>query len=133
MRGAGEFLKELKRRGIKIGIATSNGREMVVAVLKALQIEEYFDVVTTACEVAAGKPAPDIYLKVAETLGAAPEDCLVFEDVPAGILAGKRAGMEVCAVEDDFSLSMTEEKKKLADYYIKDYDELLLLTTGGRT
>ena len=131
--GAGEFLKELKRRGIKTGIATSNGREMVDAVLKALQIEEYFDVVTTACEVAAGKPAPDIYLKVAETLGAAPEDCLVFEDVPAGILAGKRAGMEVCAVEDDFSLSMTEEKKKLADYYIKDYDELLLLTTGGRT
>ncbi len=123
--GAGEFLNELKKRGIRTGIATSNGREMVDAVLQSLQMEEYFDVVTTACEVAAGKPAPDIYLKVAETLGVAPEECLVCEDVPAGILAGKRAGMEVCAVEDDFSLGMAAEKKALADYYIKDYYELL--------
>lgn len=123
--GAGEFLNELKKRGIRTGIATSNGREMVDAVLQSLQMEEYFDVVTTACEVAAGKPAPDIYLKVAEALGVSPKECLVCEDVPAGILAAKRAGMEVCAVEDDFSLGMAAEKKALADYYIKDYYELL--------
>ena len=38
-----------------------------------------------------------------------------------GIRAGKNAGMEVCAVEDAHSLCETEEKKRLADYYIKDY------------
>lgn len=129
--GALEFLKELKKRGIKTGIATSNGREMVDAVLEALQITGYFDLIMTACEVAAGKPAPDIYLREAELLSVKPEECLVCEDVPAGILAGKRAGMQVCAVEDDFSLSMTEEKKELADYYIRDYEELLSLFTGG--
>ena len=81
--------------------------------------------VATACEVAAGKPAPDIYLNVAGRLQVDPQDCVVFEDVPAGIQAGKRAGMTVFAVEDAFSLDMKEEKKQLADYYIRDYFELL--------
>lgn len=108
-----------------MGIATSNAQDMVAAVLDSLDIRSYFGVVATACEVAAGKPAPDIYLKVAADLGVQPEKCLVFEDVPAGILAGKRAGMRVGAVEDVFSLSMTEEKKELADFYIRDYRELI--------
>ena len=123
--GAEKFLAMLRDSCIKTGIATSNGREMVDAVLESLGIKEYFNVVTTACEVAAGKPAPDIYLKVASDLAVKPEKCLVFEDVPAGILAGKRAGMRVCAVEDEFSLNMTDEKRALADYYIKDYCELM--------
>lgn len=58
-------------------------------------MEKYFREVVTACEVPFGKPAPDIYLEVAKRLGAKQEDCLVFEDVPAGIMAGKRAGMTV--------------------------------------
>lgn len=122
--GVREFLELLKIRGIAMGIATSNGREMVEAVLQALDIRSYFQVVATACEVAAGKPAPDIYLKVAEHLSVQPHKCLVFEDVPAGILAGKRAGMATCAVEDAFSASMREEKQALADYYINDYFEI---------
>jgi beta-phosphoglucomutase-like phosphatase (HAD superfamily) len=97
---------------------------MVDVVLNSLEIEPYFQVITTACEVAAGKPAPDIYLKVADTLKVEPGRCMVFEDVPAGILAGRAAGMKVCAVEDEFSAQMREEKKRLADYFIHDYDEL---------
>ncbi|MFQ7826874.1 HAD-IA family hydrolase [Clostridium fessum] len=62
---------------------------------------------------------------MAADLGVQPEKCLVFEDVPAGILAGKRSGMHVGAVEDVFSLSMIEEKKELADFYIRDYRELI--------
>lgn len=123
--GAGEFLHHLISNGIKAGIATSNGRNIVDAVIKALNIGEYFQVITTACEVNAGKPAPDIYLKVAEDLKAAPRECLVFEDIPAGILAGKRAGMKVCAVDDEFSREMEEEKRHLADYFIHDYFEIL--------
>ena len=62
---------------------------------------------------------------MAGLLGVRPENCLVFEDVPAGILAGKRAGMEVCAVEDAFSREFAGEKRRLADYFITDYFELL--------
>lgn len=124
-RGAKGFLQQIKALGLQCGIATSNGREMVDAVIEALQIGSYFQVVATACEVAAGKPEPDIYLKVADALGVEPKDCLVFEDVPAGITAGKRAGMTVCAVEDEFSADMREEKRALADYYIRDYYDIL--------
>lgn len=123
--GVREFLQHVKSLGLRCGIATSNGREMVDAVLESLHIGPYFQVVTTACEVAAGKPEPDIYLKVADTLKVQPSECLVFEDVPAGIMAGKRAGMTVCAVEDDFSTGMREEKRSLADYFINDYFDIL--------
>ncbi len=122
--GALEFLKRLKKLGIRTGIATSNSKELVQAVVESLQISAYLDEIHTSCEVAKGKPAPDIYLLVAKCLKASPEHCLVFEDIPEGILAGKRAGMKVCAIEDEFSSLMTEEKKKLADYYITHYDEV---------
>ena len=123
--GARAFLDYIEDHGMAAGIATSNGRARVDAVLDSLDIRRYFQVVATACEVAAGKPAPDIYLNVAGRLQVDPQDCVVFEDVPAGIQAGKRAGMTVFAVEDAFSLDMKEEKKQLADYYIRDYFELL--------
>ena len=86
--GAGRFLQFLKDHNIPMGIATSNGQAMVDGVLDALKIRPFFDSVATACEVKAGKPAPDIYLYVAGKLGVKPEDCLAFEDVPAGIQAG---------------------------------------------
>ena len=123
-KGVQEFLDYGKENGILFGIATSNSRELVDATLEALKIKEYFACVMTACEVAKGKPAPDIYLAVAENLQVEPSRCLVFEDIEMGILAGKNAGMEVCAVEDEFSMNQIEEKKRLADYYIKDYFEV---------
>ena len=122
--GAAEFLKALKAHHIKTGIATSNGRELADAVLNALGIAGYFDTVTVGCEVAAGKPAPDIYLETARRLQVNPEECVVFEDIPAGILAGKRAGMTVFAVEDEFSKELRAEKESLADYFIEDFLQL---------
>lgn len=122
--GAGEFLRRVKQAGIRLGIATSNARELAEAALDALQIREMFDTVRTSCEVAKGKPAPDVYLKAAEDLQVDPTECLVFEDIPSGILAGKRAGMTVCAVEDEFSRPYEKEKRELADFYICDYAEV---------
>lgn len=122
--GAGEFLKNMRSSGILLGIATSNARELVDATLKALHIQNYFTSVRTSCEVAAGKPAPDVYLKVAEDLQVDPAQCLVFEDIPNGIEAGKNAGMTVCAVDDEFSRPDEAQKKRLADYFIRDYNDI---------
>ncbi len=122
--GVHGFILEMKHQGKKIGIATSNGRALVEDTLNALGVSQYFDVVRTACEAGKGKPAPDVYLLVAEELGVSPDHCLVFEDVPMGILAGKNAGMKVCAVDDAFSRIQEEKKKSLADYYIYDYDDI---------
>ena len=125
--GVREFLEELRNRNIRIGISSSNSRELIQVVLKAHGIAEYFDCITTCCDVPHSKPAPDVYLKTAEGLQVEPKDCLVFEDVPMGIMAGKNAGMQVCAVEDAYSKRQEAEKRRLADYYIEDYYEVLNL------
>lgn len=123
--GAKEFLLYLKEHQIRTGIASSNGIELVHAVLQAQGVDQYLDSVHTCCDVKRGKPNPDIYLLVAEELDVKPEECLVFEDIPMGILAGKRAGMRTCAVEDVFSRDQMNEKRQLADYYIQDYYDVL--------
>ncbi len=124
-KGARRFLQFLKKHDIMTGIATSNSQELVVAAASALDILKYLDEIHNCCEVSKGKPSPMIYLHVAECLNCRPEECLVFEDLCVGIEAGLNAGMRTCAVEDNFSANEREEKKKLAHYYINDYDELL--------
>ena len=122
--GAVDFLKAMRQKGVLLGIATSNDRVLAEAALKAQGIFGYFDSVRTSCEVAAGKPAPDVYLKVAEALSVSPSSCLVFEDVPNGILAGKNAGRDESAEDDAFSRPDEQEKKRLADYFIHDFYEI---------
>lgn len=123
-KGIPEFLSSCRKRGIQLGIATSNSRELVENVIGAHKLRDSFGCIMTGSDVQRGKPSPDIYLAAARSLGVAPERCLVFEDIVPGILAGKNAGMRVCAVEDNYSADAREEKKRLADYYIEDYEGL---------
>ena len=123
--GARQFLKELRARGIKVGIASSNSRDLIMTCLNGNQISDDFDCIRTSCDVAHGKPSPDIYLSVAEEFAVQPGECLVFEDVPMGILAGLNDGMKVCAVEDAHALDQQEKIRSLAHYYIRNYDEFL--------
>jgi len=119
--GAGEFLEECRKRRIKLGIASSNSRELIQACMKCNQIEEYFSCIMSGTDGLKGKPAPDIYLAAAKKLAVAPQNCLVFEDIVAGIQAGKHAGMRVCAVDDLYSKHQEAAKRAAADYYITDY------------
>lgn len=123
--GVVELLEYCAGHGIKTGIATSNSRELVENVIRAHDLNSYFDCIITGCEVAKGKPSPDIYLAVAQKLGVSPPNCLVFEDIIPGIQAGKAAGMRVCAVYDRYSEYQDKEKKRLADYYTYRFRELM--------
>lgn len=123
-KGAFELLKEMKARGMKLGIATSNHIDLVRVALKNNGVEELFDCIRTSCDVAKGKPAPDVYLSAARALEVEPGDCIVFEDVPMGIMAGLNAGMTVCAVEDAFSGDQDDKIRSLAHYFIHDYDDI---------
>ena len=67
------------------------------------------NVLVSAEDVSTGKPDPEAYLKGAYLAGVPPEECLVVEDAPSGILAGKAAGMTVVAV------ATTHQGDKLAD------------------
>ena len=123
--GLMHFMDEMKARGIRMGIATSNARILLDAVADAHGLYAYMDGVLTANEVKRGKPAPDVFLAVAEKIGIAPEECLVFEDIPQGIRAGLAAGMKVCAISDEYSKTQDAEKRALAHYYIDSYDQVL--------
>lgn len=85
----------------------------------------FFFIQVSNTRVKAGKPAPDIYLLVAQDLGVLPEHCLVFEDIVNGLMAGKSAGMKTCGVEDEFSAREVHDKKAIADYYIQSYEDIL--------
>jgi len=77
-----------------LAVASGGHRALVVATLRALGIEDWFDAVVCAEDYDRGKPHPDPFLLAAKLLGVPPEDCVVFEDSPTGIEAAKSAGME---------------------------------------
>lgn len=123
--GALDFIKSCKLNGLKLGIATSNSRELFDAVRINLELDKYFDCMLTGSEITNGKPAPDVYIEVAKRLNIDPSKCLVFEDIIPGIAAGHAAGMKVVAVADEYSQSTKELKHQEADYYIDTFKELL--------
>ncbi len=123
--GAKEFLDLLKKNKIKMGIGTSNSEYLTKIVLEANGIYEYFDSIVIGKEEIKGKPFPDIFLKVACELEVELEDCLVIEDVLAGVQAAKNAGMTVYAIYDEFSEPDKEKIKRNADRYVGYFDKLL--------
>jgi len=78
-------------------VATSARRETALANLRVLGLE-HPEVLVTGQDVESGKPSPDPYLLAAERIGADPARCVVIEDAPAGIQAGKAAGAHVVAL-----------------------------------
>jgi len=83
------------------------------------------EVFITADDVKAGKPAPDGYLLAASCLQVKPSDCVVIEDAPAGIQAGKSAGMRVIAVAS----TLTVEALNQADFAVKHLSKIHLHNT----
>jgi len=97
--GAAELLRNLP--GERFTIVTSATQALAVARLRyaGLPVPHRF---VNADDVVNGKPSPEPYLKGAALLGFDPADCLVFEDTPAGIAAGKAAGMQVIALQTTY-------------------------------
>jgi HAD superfamily hydrolase (TIGR01509 family) len=97
--GALELLAAVREAGIPVGLASNSAREFVEQTLEVAQLSNgHFDVVVTADDVAAPKPAPDIYLAACAALRAAPDRAAALEDSPPGVAAARAAGMFVIAV-----------------------------------
>jgi HAD superfamily hydrolase (TIGR01509 family) len=96
--GVRQWLERLREGGIACGIGSSTEEKNVKLGLTILDLEMFFKTAVTAEHVKKGKPAPDVFLEVARRLGARSERCVVFEDAPAGVEAGRAAGMKVVGV-----------------------------------
>ncbi len=114
------FLDFLKKKGIKTGLATSAPTENVDFVLNEANLKNRFNIITDASGVSKGKPDPEIFLLTSNRLLLEPDQCLVFEDAPLGIMAARAAKMRV------ISLITTFKKEQLpkADLFINDYTDM---------
>jgi len=102
--GAVELVRACRAAGLKLAIASSADRIKVEANLRKIGLPpETWEVIVTGEDVAARKPAPDIFLEAARQLGLAPAACVVVEDAVHGIEAAKAAGMRCAAVAQTFS------------------------------
>ena len=86
------LLRFLDAMGIPYGVATSTRGENARLRLREISVLDRLSALVTGDMVTAGKPQPDIFQKAAEALGLRPDQCLVLEDSPHGILAAHRAG-----------------------------------------
>lgn len=111
--GVEELLKALKEHGIKVALASSTRREVVVRELEEGGLLQYFDQVVCGDMVQKSKPEPDIFLKACELLGAQPEKTYAVEDSYNGIRAANRAGMKPIMVPD--LAAPTKEMEELAE------------------
>ncbi len=96
--GVREVLDEARELGLPCAIASSSDREWVEGWLRRHDLHDAFACVRTSDDVAAAKPAPDLFLSAASCLEVPPAQCLVFEDSPNGVLAAHEAGMHCVAV-----------------------------------
>jgi HAD superfamily hydrolase (TIGR01509 family) len=99
MVGARELLHSLRGRGTPIGLVSNSPLVFVRRSLEIVGFHDHFDVVLSAHEVAAPKPAPDPYLEACRRLGVAPSPAVVaLEDSPTGVTAARAAGLTVIGV-----------------------------------
>jgi HAD superfamily hydrolase (TIGR01509 family) len=94
------LLDHLGRLGIPLAVATSANRERARWKLEKAGILDRFRFLACGDEVAAGKPAPDVFLLALNRLGEKAEDCVGFEDSPAGLKALAAAGIPSVFVQD---------------------------------
>ena len=124
IRGAGAFLQALPPD--RWALVTSAPRRLALRRIEAAGLP-IPPLLVTADDVANGKPAPDCFLMAAEQLGVAPEDCLVWEDAPAGIAAAKAAGMECIVITAAHAHPVETDRPTIAGY-----DALEVLVEPGR-
>ncbi|MCL7715293.1 HAD family hydrolase [Stenotrophomonas mori] len=98
--GIVELLELLAAHGVPRAVATSTRRPLALRKLESAGLLGYFEHVATSSDVAHPKPAPDIYLLAARSLGVDPRHCLALEDSPTGVRAALAAGMTVVQVPD---------------------------------
>lgn len=120
-----EYMEKLKKNGKKIVLCTSSPEYFFKAALKNNGVYDLFDAFANTCEAGQGKDSPKVYFLAAEKVGAAPERCMVFEDVITGVKTAKSINMQTCGVYDARNDSKQDELKKLCDYYIESFSELL--------
>jgi beta-phosphoglucomutase-like phosphatase (HAD superfamily) len=130
MDGIEELILLSKKRGYKLGLASSSVYEQIDAILKNLSqnseneinYETIFDIIVSGDDVQYKKPAPDIYKKVIKSLKIDKNDCIAIEDSGAGIISAKSSGVFCVALRNQY---LKENEAQSADLVINSINDLV--------
>ena len=104
--GVREFIADCRRRGLRLAVATSADRVKMDGNLREIGLPaDTFDACVTGSEIVHKKPNPEIFLRAAEKLVLPPGRCLVIEDAPNGVAAGKAAGSRCLGLTTSFDVA----------------------------
>ncbi|RLD88682.1 MAG: HAD family phosphatase [Bacteroidetes bacterium] len=124
--GVHDFIHKCLDRGLKMAVASSADPVKVNINLEEIGLEkELFLAIVTGLDIEHKKPAPDIFLKAAQLVGADPGSCLVVEDAISGVAAGKAAGARVLALTTAFSPDKLSEADWITSTLATAGDEVL--------
>ncbi|MEZ0091480.1 HAD family hydrolase [Streptacidiphilus sp. EB129] len=109
--GAAELVKRVQESGVRYCVASSAHHAWIRAALSVTGLSGFFteEQLFSAQDVGRGKPAPDLFLHAARTMGVPPERCAVLEDSPLGVAAARAAGMDV------YGYTALTPRQRLAD------------------
>lgn len=109
------LLDHLRKHGYKLACCSNSIKETLHLMLKSAHLFDHFDLIIGNNEVSEPKPSPEIYLTAFKKLGVKPEECIIVEDSPHGIIAAKASGATVYEVRnvDDVNLSLFQNILKI--------------------
>lgn len=110
-----ETLKKLSNEGYKISCGSNSIRKTVLTVLSKLGIIEYFDLIISNEDVKNSKPHPEIYWKIISMMSVLPEETLIIEDSPYGLLAASRSKSHILRVSSPKNVTYKNIKNKIKE------------------
>ncbi|HCB22943.1 TPA: hypothetical protein DEP06_03965 [Candidatus Daviesbacteria bacterium] len=119
--GLVKSLKLFKKEGLRLAISTGSPKKYVDAVLKKYGLTKYFDVIVTSEDITRSKPDPQMYLIASDRLKLSPAECVVIEDIPAGIQSAKAAGCKCIAVPNK---NVTNQDYSKADLILNSLEKI---------
>ena len=108
-----ELMDSLVERGYKIAVCSNSIRKTVLTVLSKLGIMEYMDLVISNEDVQNSKPHPEMYWKCISMMSCLPEETLIVEDSPYGLLAAARSKSHILRVKNTKEVTIKNINNKL--------------------
>jgi len=108
-----ELFNELRNKGYQLAVASNSIRRSVLVMLAKIGIIEYLDLILSNEDVKNSKPHPEMYWKAMSMMGCLPEETLIVEDSPHGLLAASRSRANVLRVDNPHDLTLDKIENKL--------------------
>jgi len=110
-----QLFKELRDRGYQLACCSNSIRRSVLVMLSKIGIIEYMDLILSNEDVKNSKPHPEMYWKAMSMMGVLPEETLIVEDSPHGLLAASRSRANVLRVDSPKDLEISKIIRKLEE------------------